>query len=154
MIKKNILFTLALIMGFTVTGCTAPGAKFTALQNVGKSNSEVIVYRKKALFAIAQSMPVLIDGNKSGELYNASFLQLTVTPGDHSITVTTGMFGKPAEAAVKLAAGERKFMQFEFPTGVMANPYFIGITLTERSEADALADLKELSSANPLVTSK
>ena len=99
-------------------------------------------------------MPVLIDGIKSGELYNGSYLQQQFTPGSHSIEVTTGMFGKPAETTVQLAAGERKFLHFDFPTGLLANVFFIGDTLEERSESAALEDLKELSSAKPVSTGK
>lgn len=154
MIKKTMLPMLALIIGFVLTGCSAPGQKFAGLQAVAPATSELIIYRKAAVFASAQTMPVLIDGNKTGELYNASFLQQQVTPGSHAIKVTTGMLGKPAEANVTLVAGQRKFMHFDYPTGVMANPFFVGITLTERSEAEALNDLKDLSSAKPLTTSK
>lgn len=118
------------------------------------ASAELIVYRKSALFASGQTMPLLIDGIKSGELYNGSYLQQKLTPGRHSIEVTTGMFGKPAETTIRLAAGERKFLHFDFPTGLLANVFFIGDTLKERSELTALEDLKELSSAKPVATSK
>lgn len=57
------------------------------------------------------------------------------------------MFGKPAETTVQLAAGERKFLHFDFSTGLLANVFFIGDTLKVRNESAALEDLKELSSA-------
>ncbi|WP_413437762.1 hypothetical protein ACFDAU_15260 [Sulfuriferula sp. GW1] len=64
------------------------------------------------------------------------------------------MFGKPAETTIRLAAGERKFLHFDFPTGLLAKVFFIGDTLKERSELTALEDLKELSSLKPVATSK
>lgn len=99
-------------------------------------------------------MPVLIDGIKSGELYNGSYLQQQLTPGRHSVEVTTGMFGKPAETTVQLVAGEWKFLHFDFSAGLLANGLFIGDTLKERSEMAALEDLKELSSAKPVAAGK
>ena len=132
MIKKNMLYTLALIVGGVLAGCAAPGPKFSGLQTVSPDSAELIVYRKSALFASGQTMPVLIDGIKSGELYNGSYLQQQLTPGRHSVEVTTGMFGKPAETTVQLAAGERKFLHFDFSTGLLANGLFIGDTLKNK----------------------
>ena len=116
--------------------------------------AELIVYRKSALFASGQTMPVLIDGKEEGQLYNSSYLQQPITPGQHFIKITTGMFGKPGEAIIQLAAGERKFLHFDFPTGPLANGFSIGVTLDERGEAEALEDLKELGSARPLAAGK
>lgn len=154
MLNKSIFYSFAIITGFVLTGCAAPGPKFSGLQAVATSTSELIIYRKSAVFAAAQTMPLLIDGTRTGELYNGSFMQQQVAPGNHTIKVTTGMLGKPAEATVKLVAGQRKFMLFDYPTGVLANPFFVGIALTERNEAEALIDLKELSSAKKVVADK
>lgn len=152
---KKLLTVFAAASLLALTGCaTAPGQKFTGLQSVPKEHAELIVYRKSALFASAQAMPVLIDGKEEGRLYNASYLQQPITPGQHLIKITTGLFGKPGEAIIQLAAGERKFLHFDFPTGPLANGFFIGVTLDERGEAAALEDLKELSSARPVAGGK
>lgn len=153
--QKMKLVTLALVIGTILTGCaSAPGAKFSGLQNVPPSTAELIIYRQSAFFAMGQSMPVLIDGNKIGELYNGSYLQQQLTPGNHAIKVTTGVFGKSAEANVQIVAGERKFLHFDFVTGPLANVFFVGDSLEERGAADAMADLKTLSSAKPDVAGK
>ena len=150
MIKKMKLVTLALVIGTILTGCaSAPGAKFSGLQTVPPSTAELIIYRQSAFFAMGQSMPVLVDDNKVGELYNGSFLQQQITPGSHAVKVTTGAFGKSAEATVQIAAGERKFLHFDFVTGPLANIFFVGDSLEERGDAAAMADLKTLSSAKP-----
>lgn len=154
MIKKTMLYPLALFIGLTLAGCSAPGPKFSGLQTVPKSSAELIIYRKSAIFASGQTMPVLIDGTKSGELYNSSYLQQELTPGSHSIKVTTGTFGKSAEATVQLAAGERKFLHFDFPSGLLANGFFVGVNLKEHSEAEAMEDLKDMNSAKKVVTGK
>ena len=148
--QKMKLAALALVIGTALTGCaSAPGAKFSGLQNVPSGTAELIVYRQSAFFAEGQTMPVLIDGNKMGELYNGSYLQQQLTPGNHAIKVTTGAFGKSAEANVQIAAGERKFLHFDFPAGPLANVFFVGDSLKERNEAEAIEDLKPLSSAKP-----
>lgn len=99
-------------------------------------------------------MPVLIDGKKIGELYNGSYLQQELTPGNHVVKVIPSALGKSAEENVEIAAGERKFLHFDFPTGPLANVFFIGDSLKERSDADAMVDLKTLSSAKPEVAGK
>ena len=155
MIQKMKFVTLAFVIGVILTGCaSAPGAKFSGLENVPPSTAELIIYRQSAFFAMGQSMPVLVDGNKVGELYNGSYLQQPITPGNHAIKVTTGAFGKSAEANVQIAAGERKFLHFDFVTGPLANVFFVGDSLEERGETDAMADLKTLSSAKPADTIK
>ncbi len=153
--QKMKLVILALVIGTILTGCaSAPGAKFSGLKNVSSGTAELIVYRQSAFFAEGQTMPVLIDGNKIGELYNGSYLQQQLTPGNHAIKVTTGAFGKSAEANVQIVDGERKFLHFDFVTGPLANVFFVGDSLKERGETDAMEDLKELSSAKTPEPSK
>ncbi len=148
----KIKYTLSLVgaLLLILTGCAIPGApgpKFSGLQNIPGGNAELIVYRKSAFFAAAQAMPLLIDDSQVGELYNGSFLQHPLAPGKHKIKVSTGPFSQSVETTIQFPAGERKFLHFDFPTGPLANIYFIGITLDERDVSTALADLKELNSA-------
>ena len=155
MIQKIKFVTLAFVIGVILTGCaSAPGAKFSGLENVPPSTAELIIYRQSAFFAMGQTVPVLVDGNKVGELYNGSYLQQQLAPGSHAIKVTTGAFGKSAEATMQISAGERKFLHFDFVTGPLANIFFVGDSLKERSDADAMADLKTLSSAKLAVAGK
>lgn len=152
---KKLLTALAAASLLTLTGCaTAPGQKFAGLQSVPKERAELVVYRKSALFASGQAMPVLIDGKEEGQLYNAAYLLQPITPGQHLVKITTGMFGTPAEEVIQLAAGERKFLHFDFPTGPLANGFFIGVTLGERDEKTALDDLRDLNGAMPMAKAK
>ena len=148
--QKMKLAALALVIGTALTGCaSAPGAKFSGLQNVPSGTAELIVYRQSAFFAKGTVMPVLVDGTKIGALYDGSYLQQQLTPGNHTIKVTPSALGQSAEANVQLAAGQRKYLHFDFPTGPLANVFFVGDSLKEQSETDAMADLKALSSAKP-----
>lgn len=156
MIQKMKFVTLAFVIGAILTGCASapPGPKFSGLQNVPSSTAELIIYRQSAFWAKGTTMPVLIDGKKIGELYNGSYLQQELTPGNHVVKVIPSALGKSAEENVEIAAGERKFLHFDFPTGPLANVFFIGDSLKERSDADAMVDLKTLSSAKPEVAGK
>lgn len=152
---RNVLLTLIIGVLFCLAGCAAaPGSKFSALENIPRDSAELIVYRKSALFAMGQAMPVMIDNSQVGELYNASFLKQQLTPGQHHIKITPGLFAQSAEKIVALAAGERKILHFDFPTGPLANAFFIGITLDERDEKTALDDLRDLNGALPIAKAK
>lgn len=146
-IRKATMRLLSILSMIVLAGCAAPGPKFSGLKEVPKTNAELIVYRKSALFASATAMPVSVDGAQVGELYNASFLELPLPPGRHSIRVTPGPLTQSAETTVALTAGERKFLHFDFPTGPLANIFFIGVTLDERDEKTALEDIRDLGSA-------
>jgi len=139
---------LALVTVLFLGGCaTAPGPRFSGLDEIATDNAELVVYRKTAFFAAGQTMPLSIDGKAVGELYNGSFLAERIPPGSHTIKVSTGPVGQSVEKHIELAQGQRKFMHFDFPTGPFANVLFIGVTLIERDEQTALGDLKELSGA-------
>ncbi len=154
MSKRKLILTLAAASLLALAGCAAPGPKFSGLQTIPQGDAELIVYRKSALFASGQPMPLLIDGNQVGELYNASYLQQLLAPGKHHIKVSPGFLSQTAETTVTLAAGERKFLHLDFPTGPLANVFFVGIALNERDEKMALEEIKEFNSAKPAVTAK
>ena len=151
--KKRISLMVGvavLILG--LAGCAAPGPKFSGLQQVSAGKAELIVYRKSALFASATAMPLLIDGKQVGELYNASFLQQQLLPGEHTVKVIPGGMAQATETAITLSPGERTFLHYDFPTGPLANVFFIGATIEKRDDVTALEDLKELNSAKPSVS--
>lgn len=154
MLKSKLKLTLLLASLLALAGCAAPGPKFSGLQTIPQGDAELIVYRKSAFFASGHPMPLLIDGNQVGELYNASFLQHPLGPGQHHIKVSPGLLSQTAETTITLAAGERKFLHLDFPTGPLANVFFVGIALNERDEKTALEDIKELNSAKAAVTAK
>ena len=142
--RVPLVLTAALLM----TGCaTAPGAKFSGLGEIATDSAEVVVYRKTAFFAAGQTMPLSIDGKAVGELYNGSFLTERIAPGTHAIKVSTGPVSQSVEKNITVGQGERKFLHFDFPTGILANVFFIGVTLDEREAQTALDVLTELSGA-------
>lgn len=145
--RKTVQFLMVLPL-LALVGC-APGPKFSGLQDVPSGRAELIVYRKSALFAAGDSMYVSLDDNRIGQLYNASFLQQPLLPGEHHVKVSP-MLGSSAEKTIRISAGERQFLHFEFPTGLLANIFYFGDTLKLRDEKTALEDLKELSSAKPI----
>ena len=143
---------IALMLG--LAGCAAPGPKFSGLQAVAPDKAELVVYRKSALFAAATAMPLLIDGKQVGELYNASFLQQQIPAGMHAVKIIPGGMAQSTETTINLSEGERLFLHYDFPTGPLANVFFIGATLEKRDDKTALEDLKELNSAKPAVSAE
>ncbi|MDP3291040.1 MAG: hypothetical protein Q8M43_03325, partial [Sulfuricurvum sp.] len=70
---SRVVFFAAI--AFLFTAC-APGPKFSGLTVPKNNQGDVYLYRKNALFAIGSKFEIDLDGNKVGDLYNASYLHL------------------------------------------------------------------------------
>ena len=138
---------LAITAGAALVGCaTATGPQFTSLQSASADSANVYVYRKDRSFAMGQSFDVAMDAKPVGNIVNASFLLLNTTPGKHTVTVHPGL-GTNFPLEMKLEAGKTYFAEFELTNSLLANPFFIGSKLLERSQEQAIADLKALKAA-------
>ncbi|SNT24971.1 Protein of unknown function [Noviherbaspirillum humi] len=138
-----------------LAGCaTAPGPKFDGLSKVEENWSNVYLYRASNFVSNATAFTVLLNGEKVGELYNGSYLWFKLKPGLHSLRVDpssmagpTTVFAKQSVEKFEAKSGEQKFYQFNFQTGLLANSFYLGSGLEERSPEVALNDLKELNLA-------
>lgn len=147
MAKKLWFMLIAGAAMLLLAGC-APGPMFSGLKPVPSGSSELIVYRKSCPLCVAsgQPMPLFIDGNRVGYLYNGSFFRERLRPGWHSIDVNTlqsdadGRFYW-ARTHFDISAGKRLFLQLHYAWGL---PGF-----TRKSEKVALKELKALKSARP-----
>lgn len=126
---------------------TAPGPKFSGVAVPANDRSDVYLYRTNAFFANGQAFTVMLDGNKVGDLYNASFLHLQLLPGQHALKVSPGGMGKSSEFQIQLEPGTTSFLQYDFVTGPLANVFFIGSSIQPRNQEQAMLDMKELNSA-------
>src|SRR5450830_1294876 len=145
--KLSVLFFLVFVM-FQLTGCrTAPGARFTALAPIDTEKGDVYLYRTKAFVAMGQDFDVKVQDLPAGRLYNESYLHFRLNPGPYKLTVTPGPFGVRSHLNIEVKAGERSFYQFDFPTGLLANTFFIGSSIQPRTPDVAEADLKDLIAA-------
>lgn len=93
------------------------------------------------------SFTVGVDTKPVGELYNASFINLSLTPGKHTITVKPGGMAKNFALDIQALPGKTQFVEFDLNGGPLANIFFVGSELIQRPQDKALADLKTLKSA-------
>lgn len=137
-----------ILLAAQLAGCaSAPGAPYTGLEPLAADKGDVYLYRKKALYAVAQAFGTSVQDRNSGDLYNGSYLLFRLAPGTYEIAVSTGASGKTSRRKVEVKAGERSFYQYDFPTGLLANFMFLGAEIEPRAPAIAEADLKELTAA-------
>ena len=135
---------LAMTVGAALVGCaTATGPQFTSVQAASADSANVYVYRKDRAFAMGQSFDVAMDAKPVGNIVNASFLVLNTTPGKHTVTVHPGL-GTSFPLELSLEAGKTYFAEFELTNSLLANPFFIGSKLLERTQEQATVDLKTL----------
>ena len=140
------IFVAAIVV--VLSACaTAPGQKFSGLASPAKNQGDVYLYRTSALFASGQAFTVTLDGNKVGDLYNASYLHLRLSPGEYSLKVSPGGFAQSSDLPIQLDPGKTSFLQYDFTSGPLANVFFIGSSIQPRNQEQALLDMKELNSA-------
>ncbi|HEX2546302.1 MAG TPA: DUF2846 domain-containing protein [Ramlibacter sp.] len=139
------VFAAAAVAG--LGGCAAPGAPFATLDPVAPGRGHLYVYRKPALYAFGAKYKVAVDGAPAGELPNASYLVLPLSPGRHTLTVDEGGFARPKTVDVNVEAGRNHFVEYDSSKGLLLGWGLLSGT-TARSETEALADLKGLNRAN------
>ncbi|MBC7620629.1 MAG: DUF2846 domain-containing protein [Candidatus Saccharibacteria bacterium] len=138
---------LAATVGAALVGCaTATGPQFTNVQSVSGDSANVYVYRKDRSFAMGQSFDVALDKKPAGNIVNASFMLLNTVPGKHTVAIHPGL-GTSFPLEMSLEAGKTYFAEFELTNSLLANPLFIGSKLLERTQGQALEDLKTLKAA-------
>ena len=128
-------------------GCAAPGAPFATLEPVPPGRGHLYVYRKPALYAFGAKYKVTVDGAPAGELANASYLVLPLSPGRHTLNIAEGGFARPKTVEVNVEPGRNHFVEYDSSKGLLLGRGLMSGS-TARSETEALADLKGLNRAN------
>lgn len=137
-----------IVLALFLTGCaTAPGDLYKGLQPIEPAMGDVYLYRTKALFAIGQGFSTTMQGETGGTLYNGSYLLFRLVPGSYDLAVKPGPFGITSHLTIEVKAGVRSFYQYDFPTGILANTFFIGSSIEPRTQQVAEEDLKDLAAA-------
>lgn len=94
--KLAALLAVALV----ASGCATPtGAAFTAAENPPNGQAQVYLYRKSAVGAFAQSFSVELNKQAMGELSNASYMRLTMPPGEHVLGVSPAPSARPMKSS-------------------------------------------------------
>ncbi len=134
-------------IAFLFTAC-APGPKFSGLTVPKNDQGDIYLYRKNALFAIASKFEIDLDENKVGDLYNASYLHLQLPQGKHILKVSPGALAQSSTLEIQSEPNKIALYEYDFVSGPLANPFFIGSSIQPRTREQAIADMKELNAAN------
>jgi hypothetical protein len=137
----------ALASAALLTACaTASGPQFSTLEPVPSGQAQLYLYRKAALYASGAAYDVAVDGKPAGKLFNASYLVLALAPGERTVSIDERGFTSVKTVKVPAEAGKRYFVEYDSSKGLI-----LGLGLLSgsavKSEAEAMADLKELKRA-------
>lgn len=125
---------------------TASGPQFSGLEAAPTGQAHLYLYRKSALYASGAAYDVAVDGKAAGKLFNASYLVLPLSPGERSVSVDERGLTSVKTFKLNAEAGKRYFAEYDSSKGLL-----LGLGLLSgssmKSEADALADLKDLKRA-------
>lgn len=134
-------------IAFLFTAC-APGPKFSGLTIPKNDKGNIYLYRKNALFAIGSKFEVDLNGNKVGDLYNASYLHLQLPVGKHTLKVSPSYLAHSATLEIQSEPNTISLYEYDFVSGPLANVFFVGSSIQPRTQEQAIADMKELNAAN------
>jgi hypothetical protein len=138
-LTRNVICFIGVAL---LCGCvTAPGKKFSHLTELVPDQGDVYLYRENDLYAIGDAFPVFVDGQRVGDLYNASYLVLRLAPGLHSLKVAPNELAKSSVTEIDVKPGERSFWNFYFLTGPLANPFYLGSSIRFRDRNPAVRHL-------------
>jgi Protein of unknown function (DUF2846) len=147
--RRSVL-GLALAAVVAVTGCaTANGPSFSKIEPAPAGKSQLYLYRKSAIYAMAASYTVANVGTKQGygELFNASYLVIPLDTGKHVVSVDEKGWAKLKTFEVLAEAGKNYFVEYDSSRGLLLGAGLLSGS-TGKTETEALADLKDLKRAN------
>lgn len=152
-IRLNLSALLLKAMGAAVaataliltSGCATPtGVAFSAASAPPDGQAHVYLYRKSAMYAFDQSFSVTLNKQAMGELSNASYMLLTMAPGDHVLGVNPSFLSKTYELKLTLADKQTQYVEFELPPFILGNAFLLGSSITPRTADQAVAEMQGL----------
>ncbi|WP_194715749.1 DUF2846 domain-containing protein [Noviherbaspirillum soli] len=145
-------FILTLAAGLAVSSCDrTEGPIFPGLPAVAPEAAHVYLYRRGNLAAYGQGFDVSVDGKMHGELSNASYLRLALTPGRHRLQVAPGPRAAVIDVEVQAQPGKNMFFEFVFSTGLDMQPLFDDALIACREEREAMLTLPKLREKAPFL---
>jgi hypothetical protein len=145
-------FILTLAAGLAVFSCDrTEGPVFPGLSAVAPETAHVYLYRRGALAAYAQGFDVLVDGKIHGQLSNAAYLRLSLTPGRHLLQVAPGLRASVINLEIEAQPGKNMFFEFVFSTGLDMQPLFEDALVARREEREAMSVLPKLREKAPFL---
>jgi hypothetical protein len=79
-----------------------------------------------------------------GELFNASFMRMTLAPGEHVLGVSPSAMSKTYDLRLTLAAKQTQYVEFAVPPVVLFNVFLLGSDITPRTAQQAQTEMKAL----------
>jgi hypothetical protein len=118
------VFAIAAVCA-VVSGC-AGGPQFAGPQAPEPGKSNVFIYRGSKFLGVLKPYDVLVDDVKIGSLHNASYLKVTVKPGQHTIKLIPA-FGETAGQRVgvslDIAPEKTLYLRLDLQVGSVATVY-------------------------------
>lgn len=149
MMKKYLLCIAACCVALILGGCaTATGPVFGGPLPTPADKADVYLYRGKAFFAMGAAFEVQVDGKEAARLANASYAVFRMAPGLHLMKVNPGPMTKTSFVTVEAVAGERRYYEYDFVTGPLANTLFIGSSIESRAPENAVQDMVGLNNVS------
>lgn len=149
-VHYSFILTLAAVLAAFSCDRTE-GLAFPGLAAVAPQAAHVYLYRRGALAAFAQGFDVLVDGKICGQLSNASYLRLSLTPGQHRLQVAPGARSAIINLDVAAQPGKNIFLEFVFSTGLDMHPLFADALIAQREEREAMLTLPKLREKAPFL---
>ncbi|MBE7416237.1 MAG: DUF2846 domain-containing protein [Ideonella sp.] len=144
---RRALIAAALAVATLLGACaTASGPQFSGLEAVPPGQAQLYLYRKSAIYAAGAAYDVAVDGKAAGKLFNASYLVLPLAPGERTVSVDERGFASAKTFKVAAEAGKRYFAEYDSSKGLLLGWGLLSGS-SMKSEAEAIADLKDLKRA-------
>ena len=125
-------------------GCSTSTTLFSAIPELPKGQSCIVVYRPKRMRANDVHPHVYLDGVKQFPLRNAGYNVLNVVPGKHTVeakgsTLAWGM--PPRSLTINLGSDEMEFLRLYVEPGVFRDNVIFEVS-DEKSSLAALRSLR------------
>ena len=139
--KAISLAAIATALMLTSGYATPTGTPFTTASTPPEGQAQVYFYRKSAIGAAGQSFSVELNKQAMGELYNASYMRLTLAPGEHVLGVSPSAISKTYELKLTLTDKQTQYVEFELPPILLFNTFLLGSSITPRTSEQGVAKI-------------
>ena len=144
-LSKIIFLVAAASAAVLTSGCATPmGAAFTTAEAAPSGQAQVYLYRKSAFQAGGQNSSVQLNQKDIGELFNGSWMRITLVPGEHVLGVKPSAISKTYETKLQLVDRQTQYVEFSVPPLMVANMFMLGSDLAPRTPEQGIADMQGL----------
>ena len=127
-----VLFTIAVL----AAGCSATGPLYRPIEIVPPQEALVYVYRMPSVAFSGQSVSIRLDGETVAKLLNDGYTALSISPGEHTLTLYVGFFLQRIHLKVRIEAGQTYFFAMRARTIIVANEWWFGQVNKQQAETE------------------